>query len=146
MQDQEDYEVLKYLDLLNEFYKEKEIELENYYQGAFSCKDCELRPTCTGHVSKTMITRLNNSLYYELNYVLIIHHTVLWHQLEVIHLDEILLDECHEDLEEAKQSFLRQFKHKALVKDLEPYWTTYFPCSDWLEKMMIPVKPVEIIQ
>jgi hypothetical protein len=136
MQEQESCQVLKYLDILNEIYKEKERELERTYPDVFSCKGCELLSNCTGHVSKTMITRLNNSLYYDLMYVLIIHHTAMWHQLEVIHLDEILLNEFHEYLEDAKQSFLTKFSHKAIIKDLEPSWATYFPCSDWLEEMI----------
>lgn len=129
--------------LLSELDKKKEPEFPD--EETFSCNGCPLRSTCTGHVSRTMITRLSNSWDYRLEQVIIIHHNPELFQLKIIYLGNLLVDEYHESLETAKESFRLGFSHHPWTKKLKPRWTSFYPCSDWLEEINIPIKLMESV-
>lgn len=125
----------QYFELLNDFHKEDVLATED--EDMFSCAGCPLRPTCTGHVSNTMITTLINSVFYNLDHVFIIHFTPRLYQLIVINYNEVLLDEYYETLCKAKQAFLFKFSDQFPAKGIQPDWSSYFPCSDWLEEKLM---------
>lgn len=115
-------------------------------EGSFSCKQCSLYEECSSQISRIKITNLMNSFHFFCDYVLVLHLCENHFQLIVINDNEVLMNKFFPSLSNAQQAFLNQYEQK--IKDcnmslfssksseqsINPFWDTYFPCSDWLEE------------